>query len=383
MQIHRQRGYGYTKVDVCRSVHRDVSPGGRLCRSRSPHAWAGIFCLWLGVAAIEPAFIHAESASRTKPNAAEVYEAFCSFVTGDAGVKYALVEFAWRNLATPQLKLFAFSYDDDSFYGRAYCTDRHDLNEACLNDEVCVRKGDQFWYYNGDARNPRLYIAAFLASVDPKKKLLAGAYGGYRRMDSYAGLFQTFFISDQGRNSLLLTNEMLVVGFMDDSPLSMARIVVDEQGRPSGLEIDRKTPNGDYAKQRIVLSYGVVPEANTLPESCLDPVTGFQMRILRLETLPPKETLPPTPPPFLPLTLFEDKTISHVIHSNGMDYMVGMDGQLVALDVGKEIEKEMRDVRLARFFFYVGIGTLLLLGAIAIRGFSKRSTLQSPTRNPR
>mgnify|MGYP003381761953 CR=1 FL=1 len=302
----------------------------------------------------------ANAAEPSSVVASSAFEQFRSFVTGETAVKYALVEMTAGRSATPQL--FAFAYDTNAFFGREYCKREHDLNDGCLADKVCVRTLDRCLYYDGTSSIPVVYTSS---SVDDTS---AGAYGGFSNyFRIYAGLFQSYSISDQGTNALrYVDGRFSTVAPTPNSQNSqcVATIILDAHGLAKEADVFR-TAQGHGVKERVLYAYNSAESRKSgIPSSSMIQGGGFSVTVLALELLPHGERLPD--PLFIPNSLFTSTNISRVIHSNKMDYCLLPDGRLSSMD-GRSPDREMADVRAGRFYFYMGTLTLFVLGAVLWR----------------
>ena len=302
------------------------------------------------------------------------YREFRSFVTGQTAVKYGLVEFKAGRSAPPQL--FAFAYDSHVFFGREYCTNSHDLHALCLRDKICIRRGQEYWYYNGNPTSPLLYTGSYTPD-----DATAGAYGGFNYyFNVFAGAFQTFTLSDQGMRSLIESEGTFSV--LNQLPRAKTAVTPSctgrfalEQGVVRSAEVERRDGLGHAANQRVLFSYDGNSGVHGIPSSCLNEPSGFQVRVLSLTLLASDDRIS-DPPEFVPAALFTNKDISLVIHSNRNDYFVQPNGQLSSMD-GRIPDREMADIKAGRKFFYMGSASLCVLGLILLWSRLNRSEPQT------
>lgn len=302
-----------------------------------------------------------ESSLQITPVGPQAAGAFCDFVTGKTAVEFAFVEITLNPLEAD--RLFAFAYDSHAFFAREYCTNKHNLNELCLRDKLCGRKGSHYWYYNGDDRNPLLYTSS------SPEDTTAGAYGGVESyFNIFAGMFQTYGLSDQGLNSLVFRKGLFTVDKHARNLSVTAQIQLDFQGRVSSAEhVISGLHNGNrfVDKDRILFNYDTTGAwTHGLPTSARMERRHLQIRVLELRLLNPGGQL--VEPLFVPLSLFSSTNINRVIHSNKTDYFLLADGGLSSMD-GRIPAREMADLRAARRFFYIGIATLIALLLLLFR----------------
>lgn len=302
--------------------------------------------------------------SQIFPSDAPAFNAFRDFVTGRTVVRYALVELTLNPLEAD--KLFAFAYDRHAFFAREYCTNKHNLNEFCLRDKYCGRKDGHYWYYNGDIRSPLLYTSS------SPEDTTAGAYGGVESYFSImAGLFQTYFLSSLGLNSLEFRNGLFAADDPTKNFSANSQVQLDRQGIVTSAALVLRYSNGHVTKDEILFSYDT-PEARArgLPTHGWSGSLGVRARVIELQLLAPGEQV--SEPPFIPTKLFSNTNVGRIIHSNKTDYIVHPDGHLSSMD-GRIPAREIADLRAARRFFYAGLAVLSVLSLILFRIYSTNS----------